>query len=1087
MKLKTVSRWFLVSVALALLANVSFLLLIRSAYQSNEEATKRRGATLRLVAGLQNETALLGRLVRAYVSTADPRYLLYYYDILAIREGSKPLPQTDNQVLYWEDVISGRLRHELPQNQPGTPLVARMKALDFSASELEAMNMVVAATERLRKTEQEAFASTQGLYDPFRHVYVSDGQPDLTYASQLVHAPKYEAQAADLAHAVGALSRITDERTARDRIEAAASLQRFILLALAADMALLPILAMAFFTLRARLLRPIGELGSVADRLAGGDYTARVDSRHGWVEDLQALGATLNAMALAVQDDLAGRVRAQLDLSAARDQAEEATRAKSMFLANMSHEIRTPMNAILGMTHLALQTELDEQQRDYLSKVQSASSNLLGVINDILDFSKIEAGKMEMEAAPMLIENVVAHTLMLLRQRAQEKDIELLCEFGSPELLKEAGSVYGDALRLGQVLTNLVSNAVKFTHHGHVKLSVFLVERHGDQIKLRIDVRDTGIGLSAEQQAHLFEEFTQADGSTTRRYGGTGLGLSITRRLVVLMGGDIRVHSDIGQGSCFSLTLPLRMAPMPRQALSSMPVSKLRVLVVDDQDETRLTLASLLRSLGVGSDMVDGIDEASDGRSGLAKVSLAMAEGRPYDLLLLDWVMPGMDGQAVMTTLSQMAPDLDVVVMSAYGLDSLRLAAMKAGALAFLNKPILPDAIRATLARLIGITLPDSSRPAVLHDGVRLDGLRVLLAEDNALNQQLAVELLSRRGALVDVAANGCEALERLRRDGASGFDVVLMDLQMPIMDGYEATRQIRNDPSLAHMPVLAMTAHAMHEERERCSALGMRQHITKPLEPALLYEALAPFCHPQTQAELLYSQFGPLGPDLAFAQAGNQPPALPEIEGLHAALALSRFEGDVDFYIKTLRAFVLHGRDLPNTLVRLLDTGDWPALAREGHTLKGLAGTIGHDGLSFQSAMLESAAGGPHTEGAAPAVEALVAELTRLLPALQTYLAKTATPVEWHAKLPAADRREATASDLALASQLRHLAAESDSEALALWHRHRTTFSAWMPPMTTARLTSALERCDFDSAFGLLSDVSEHFEGANATARANP
>jgi two-component system sensor histidine kinase/response regulator len=1083
MKLKTVSRWFFLLVALALVANVSFLLLIRSAYLGNEGATQRRAETLRLVAGLQNETALLGRLVRAYAATANPRYLLYYYDILAIREGSKPMPQTDNQVLYWEDVIAGRRHHVLPEGMAGTPLLARMKALDFSPTELDAMTQVMVATERLKKTEQEAFAATQGLYDPVRGVYVSEGEPDLKYASAVVHAPRYEAQTADLAQAVGALSRATDERTARERAEAAASLERFIVLALLADLVLLPMLVMGFYIVRARLLTPISRLGDVARQLAKGDYRARAGGRKRWAEELNTLGETLNAMAHAVQDDVARQVRVQQELSDARDQAESATRAKSMFLANMSHEIRTPMNAILGMTHLALLTELDDQQRDYLSKVQAASTSLLGVINDILDFSKIEAGKMELEAAPMRIEDVVGHTLMLLRQRAQEKEIELLCEFGSEALLNEAGSVYGDALRLGQVLTNLISNAVKFTHHGHVKLSVFLIERQGDQLTLRIDVRDTGIGMSAEQQAHLFEEFTQADGTTTRRYGGTGLGLSITRRLVTLMGGEINVHSEIGAGACFSLTLPMRMAPQPRHVLGVMPVSQLRVLVVDDQTETRLTLASLLRSLGVGSAIPDGIDMAADGPTALERVIQAMAEGRPYDLVLLDWVMPGLDGQTVLTSIKHQSPDLDVVVISAYGLDSLRATAMQSGAMAYLNKPILPDALRGLLARLIGITLPEQTRPSVVHEGVRLDGLRVLLAEDNALNQQLAVELLGRRGALVDVAANGCEALERLRQAGSGGYDVVLMDLQMPVMDGYEATREIRNDPSLAGIPVLAMTAHAMQEERDRCLALGMLQHLTKPLEPALLYEALMPYCPAPLDAPVSawMSEAGALGGPGASARAlPGATPTLPAIEGLHASLALSRFEGDVAFYTQTLRAFELHAHDLATTLREALRAGRWPEMVREAHTLKGLAGTIGHDGLALQSTMLESAVQAVKNQGtalAAEAVDAVADELAQLLPALRSHLAAQPEPggaIDGTARHGSAspERHVATPDDLALAQQLRRLAGESDSEALALWQRHRAAFAAFLPPMTTARLASALERCDFDSAFGLLGDV---------------
>ena len=1075
MKLQTVSRWFFVAVMVGLLANVSFLLLIRGAYQSNEAAIERRAETLRVVTALRHETELLGRLVRSYAATGNPRYLLYYYDILAIREGSKPGPDTDNPQLYWDDVIAGRRGHALPEGQQGVSLIDRMRALDFSATELAAMNQVVSATERLKKSEQEAFAAAQGLFDREKQAYVSEGAPDLPYASELVHSPRYEAQTADLAQAVGALGRATDERTSRERREASAHLQRFIGYALVLDLIMVPALVFALYVLRTRLLNPIERLGGVAGLIAQGDYAARTGDRSRWVEELDTLGHALNGMAQAVEDDQARRARIQEELRAARDQAESATRAKSMFLANMSHEIRTPMNAILGMTHLALQTDLDEQQRDYLNKVRAASDTLLGVINDILDFSKIEAGKLELESAPMRLEDVVGHTLMLLRQRAQEKELELLCEFGSQGLLNEAGCVYGDALRLGQVLTNLVSNAVKFTHHGHVKLGVYVVAQEGAQLSLRFDVSDTGIGMNDEQLSRLFEEFTQADGSTTRRYGGTGLGLSITRRLVTLMGGTIKVTSEVGKGSCFTVILPMRMAPMPQLALAGMPVSRLRVLVVDDQAETRLTLRSLLRSLDVGSEPPGGIDVAEDGTQALAAVQAALAEDHPYDLVLLDWVMPGMDGKAVMAELRRMAPRLEIVVASAYGLDSLRISAMQAGASGFLNKPILPEGLRAMLARLLGVSMPEHSRPGAPHEGLRLDGLRVLLAEDNLLNQQLAIELLARRGARVAVASNGCEALERLRQAGVDGFDVVLMDLQMPVMDGYEATREIRADVALSRLPIIALTAHAMQEERDRCLALGMVGHLTKPLDPGLLYETLAPYVPvPVTGAP---TGFGSLQETvhmpLGNPAGGPAAQALPQIDGLHAELALARFEGDIGFYNRTLRSFLLHARHLPDILRAAQQERAWDDLAREAHTLKGLAGTIGHDGLALHATMLELAAQSPDAaDNAPPALDAVVSEIQRLLPALRAHLDASSAPPPAAPQQPPAHAPQPR--DLALAEELRRLAAESDSEALALWQRHRNDFVNWLPPLTAARLASALERCDFDSAFGLLSDLDD-------------
>ncbi|MBI3380459.1 MAG: response regulator [Aquabacterium sp.] len=1060
MKLKTVSRWFFLMVVMALLANFVFLMLIRQAYLSAEQAVQRRTDTMKLVSGLQHETALLRRLVSAYTATADPRYLLYYYDVLAIREGSKPPPTLDNNGLYWEDVIAGRRPHKLPTGQKGVPLIQRMQALDISEDELQGLRRVLDASERLKKTEQIAFAATQGLYDRVHQTYVSDGEPDLKFAGELVHSPNYEAQSADLARAVANLSLATDARTAAARVQAATQLERYIIMTLGVDLALLPALLLGLYAMQSRLLQPITRLDQVAHQLARGNYDARAGGRQKWAEELDTLATTLNTMAHAVQDDISQRARVQAQLREARDQAEAATRAKSMFLANMSHEIRTPMNAILGMSHLALQTSLDEQQRDYLNKVQSASTILLGVINDILDFSKIEAGKLELESAPFCIEDVVGNAMSLLRQRAQEKDVELLCAFEDPSLLADAGTVYGDALRLGQVLTNLISNAVKFTHFGHVKLTVGLISRVGERLMLRFEVRDTGIGMSESQVDRLFLEFTQADGSTTRKYGGTGLGLSISKRLARLMGGDIVVASKLGGGSCFTFTVPLRVAEA--SGLQTLPrnVDGMRVLVVDDQSETCQTLSGLLGAMGVGQSDGGLISAVSTGDDAVRAVQQAVNASQPYDLVLLDWVMPGLSGADTLARLREIQPDGMVVVTSAYGSDNLRAEAMKGGAHTFLTKPILPEALRTLLHRLKGSGAAVPAQVNTSEDVVQLDGLRLLLVEDNLLNQQLATELLCRRGARVDVATNGMEALERLRQGGGGAYDVVLMDLQMPVMDGYETTREIRNDPSLSHLPVIAMTAHAMAEERERCLALGMVNHIAKPLDPAALYAALAPFCGLAAKVVADPHQY-------AATRTRRPAQTVPDIEGIDVAAALAHFEGDLPLFKLTLNAFVAHARHILDWLPQALAQSDWPALLREAHTLKGLGGTIGSAPLRGYALALELAAREEDAAAVQQAAETLVQALAPLVKTLQNYLTEIEVTSSEQAAAQAASER-----DLGLAQRLKQLAGECDSEALALWQQHRNAFAAWLPAVTTARLNAALARCDFDSAFGLLDEL---------------
>src|SRR5690606_5588499 len=494
---------------------------------------------------------------------------------------------------------------------------------------------------------------------------------------------------------------------------------------------------------------------------------------------------------------------------------------------------------------------------------------------------------------------------------AQEKELELLCAFEDPALLGEAGHVQGDALRIGQVLTNLIANAVKFTDHGHVKLSVGLVRRQGEQVTLRFEVRDTGIGMSEAQAQRLFQEFTQADGSTTRKYGGTGLGLSISKRLAHLMGGDIVVASKIGAGACFTFTVTLKLAlgapvpPLPKD------VPRMRVLVVDDQPETGQILSHLLSSLGVG--IADGglVRVVHDGHEAVRLAGQAVSVGQPYDLVLLDWVMPGMGGAAVLARLREVQPDVLVVVISAYGSDSLRSEAREGGAHSFLPKPILPEAARQMLWRLKGEGGMVAAEQVQAADGVRLDGLHVLLVEDNALNQQLATELLCRRGARVDVVHHGREALERMRQRLPARYDLVLMDLQMPVMDGYETTKAMQEDAALREVPVVAMTAHAMTEERARCMALGMVGHIAKPLDPATLYAALAPFGVPAAPGLPSDLALAPPvhGPGHSQARrlgeaGGDLDMALPDIPGLDLQMAMHHVDGDLALLRATLAAF---------------------------------------------------------------------------------------------------------------------------------------------------------------------------------------
>ena len=827
MSIYTLNRLFFVATCVMVALLAVFAVLLFFGQRELKLTTSRRYASYLLADELRQSSDDLTRMARTFVLTGDSKFELMYWEILAIRNGEAPRPR-DYERIHW-DLVAGDPGFVPEHEAAKGSLRTRMEQLGFTATELSKLEEAQNLSNELVSSERVAMNARKGLFRDASGEFTITGPPDTELASGLLHDANYHAAKAAIMKPVNVFFELLDSRTSAAVVAA----ERRASVALAAVLLLAGLvliwLAVSYVLVRRKVANLV-QLEHGTRHLGTGAYTSGVDLR-----TRDEIGALARAF-VALDEKVSERTRALeqevIAHSGAQVQAEQASRAKSEFLANMSHEIRTPMNGIMGMTDLVLDTELTSEQREYVEIAKSSADALLVIINDILDSSKMDAGRMELDRVDLHLRDLVGDIAKAAAPKAYEKGLELIVDIDPvvPDALT------GDPGRLRQILVNLLGNAVKFTEAGEVVLQVNADAATAQEVVLRFSVRDTGVGIPADRQQHVFEPFTQADGSVTRKYGGTGLGLTISAQLVQLMGGRLSVESVRGSGSTFHFAASFAIVDAPAAAAEvpdTVDLCGIRVLIVDDNATNRRLLEKMVIGWGMVPTLVAGVRDA------LAALRAAHDAATPFSLVVSDVQMPDVDGFALAQAIRRdpVTAGAAVVMLTSGGRPGDTARCRELGVAAYLTKPVKRSELRDAILLALGGPFAEPAPPAVAARSVLREALqvgRVLLVEDNRVNQMVARVLLEKRGHTVVVANNGREALAILEDANVPEFACVLMDVQMPEMGGFECTAVIRTGEQMTgkHLPIIAMTAHAMKGDEARCLAAGMDGYVSKPIEP---------------------------------------------------------------------------------------------------------------------------------------------------------------------------------------------------------------------------------------------------------------